>query len=138
MPEQNKSHLPAEDLPPQLAEYKYDTDRIDRRFGELKLKLQASRPSESSAHTSASQSTTTRFPWWRWSISATAIAAMLLLSIYLLNRQAEVSDPSQLPWTLETVETLWEIEHQLQSIATLLDANTRADFLFLTPELNNE
>lgn len=138
MPEQHKSHLPAEDLPPQLAEFKYDTDRIDRRFGELKLKLQTSRPDESSAHASASQSTTTRFPWWRWSISATAIAAMLLLSINLLNRQAEVSDPSQLPWTLETVETLWEIEHQLQSIATLLDANTRADFLFLTPELNNE
>ncbi len=141
MPKPNKSNHSSEDLLNSLAEHQYNTNRLDQRFKELQQQLQQAGQGESAGHASAATTNppaVARFPWWRWSVAASAIAAMLLFSLNILDRQTEVIDATEMPWTLETVETLWEIEDQLQVIAALLDSNTRADFLFLTPELHHE
>lgn len=137
MTDADHNNRPPSDLPVQLKELPYDTKRLDERFQYLKTVLVAAhKPAQASGTPSRTPVTAVSINGWRRALPATAIAAILLFSLILWQRGSDTNTAT--PWSLETVETLWEIEDQMQAVAALLDADFRNDFLFLIQETNHD
>lgn len=124
-----------------LTARQYDSRCMDLRFNRLRQQLEQDMPEENilpfNSHDSL-KSKESALSWWRLAVAASALASALLLTVHLVQHHIQSSIPTRDLPTLETVETLWEVEERLHAISSLLDHDTRADFLMLTMEFNYE